>query len=82
MDDKKRTNIKQKIIDLIKIICYNVYMNDINERDDLKCQKNLIMIFAQCKLKANMAEDSKMINYHRLTGISNPDHPGNNVIEY
>lgn len=25
---------------------------------------------------------SKMINYHRLMGISNPDHPGNNVIEY
>ncbi len=34
------------------------------------------------KLKANMAEEGKMINYHRLTGISNPDHPGNNVIEY
>ena len=44
MDDKKRMKIKQKIIDLIKIICYNVYMNNINERDDLKCQKNLIMI--------------------------------------
>ena len=29
-----------------------------------------------------MAEEGKMINYHRLTGISNPDHPGNNVIEY
>jgi hypothetical protein len=31
------------------------------------------------KLKANMAEEGKMINYHRLTGISNPDHLGNNV---
>jgi hypothetical protein len=31
------------------------------------------------KLKANMAEEGKMINYHRLTDISNPDHPGNNV---
>jgi hypothetical protein len=31
------------------------------------------------KLKANMAEEGKMINYHRLTDISNPDHPENNV---
>ncbi len=35
MDDKKRMKIKQKIIDLIKIICYNIY--NIDERNDLKC---------------------------------------------
>ncbi|MEH2792908.1 MULTISPECIES: hypothetical protein [Prevotellaceae] len=34
------------------------------------------------KLKANMAEEGKMINYHRLTGISNPDHTENNVKYY
>ena len=29
-----------------------------------------------------MAEEGKMINYHRLMGISNPDHTENNVKYY
>lgn len=34
------------------------------------------------KQTANIAEEGKMINNHRLTGISNPDHPENNVFKF